>query len=150
MQAVVRRLRRGDVGLVHDHLEIVGPATLAALGAESPPALHTLHWDPRRAAAFYREFDGRGRVWVNGVSDTQLALAPPELRRVTRRRPAGDAHPLHAAAGAVERGDHLLVLGRICRFKGQNVAARVAAGPASHSSSRGPWPGPARPRRSTS
>ena len=48
MQAVVRRLRRGDIDIVHDHLEIVGPATLAALGPTFPPALHTLHWDPQR------------------------------------------------------------------------------------------------------
>ena len=82
MQAVVRRLRRGDIDIVHDHLEIVGPAT-SALGPTFPPALHTLHWDPQGAAAFYREFDGRGRVWVNGVSSTQLAQAPAELQRLS-------------------------------------------------------------------
>jgi glycosyltransferase involved in cell wall biosynthesis len=127
MQAVVRRLRRGDIDVVHDHLEIVGPATLAALGPEFPPALHTLHWDPQRAAAFYREFDARGRVWVNGVSDTQLAQAPLELQGLSLGAvPLATPIPSRRPLPRSERGDHLLVLGRICRLKGQHLAARVA------------------------
>jgi glycosyltransferase involved in cell wall biosynthesis len=127
MQVVVRRLRRADVDVVHDHLEIVGPATLAALGPEFPPALHTLHWDPQRAAAFYREFDARGRVWVNGVSDTQLAQAPVELQRLSLGAvPLATSIPSGRPLARSERSDHLLVLGRICRLKGQHLAARVA------------------------
>jgi glycosyltransferase involved in cell wall biosynthesis len=127
MQVVVRRLRRGDVDIVHDHLEIVGPATLAALGPPFPPALHTLHWDPQRAASFYREFDGRGRVWVNGVSETQLTQAPDELRRLSLGAvPLATPIPAGPPVPRSERGDHLLVLGRICRLKGQHLAARVA------------------------
>jgi glycosyltransferase involved in cell wall biosynthesis len=127
MQAVVRRLRRGDIDIVHDHLEIVGPATLAALGPTFPPALHTLHWDPQRAAAFYREFDGRGRVWVNGVSSTQLAQAPAELQRLSLGAvPLATPIPPGPPLPVSEREDHVLVLGRICRLKGQHLAARVA------------------------
>ena len=70
----------------------------------------------------------------------------PSCDSVTRRRPwLATPIPLHAAAGAVERGDHLLVLGRICRFKGQNVAARVAAGPASPLVLAGPVAGASTP-----
>jgi glycosyltransferase involved in cell wall biosynthesis len=127
MQAVVRRLHRGGIDVVHDHLEIVGPATLAALGAGFPPALHTLHWDPQRAASFYREFDGRGRVWVNGVSDTQLAQGPIQLQRLSLGAvPLATPIPPGPPLPASQRGDHLLVLGRICRLKGQQLAARVA------------------------
>jgi glycosyltransferase involved in cell wall biosynthesis len=127
MQAVVRRLHRGGVDVVHDHLEIVGPAILAALGAGSPPALHTLHWDPQRAVSFYREFDGRGRVWVNGVSETQLAQAPIQLQRLSLGAvPLATPIPPGPPLPASERGEHLLVLGRICRLKGQQLAARVA------------------------
>ncbi len=127
MQAVVRRLHRGDIDVVHDHLEIVGPSILAALGAPFPPTLHTLHWDPQRAASFYQEFDARGRVWVNGVSDTQLAQAPAELLQLSLGAvPLATPIPSRPPVPVSERGDHLLVLGRISRLKGQHLAARLA------------------------
>src|SRR5918997_3550822 len=43
MQRVVRRLRAGGIDLVHDHLEVVGAAVLAAMGSAAPPSLQTLH-----------------------------------------------------------------------------------------------------------
>src|SRR4051794_35042704 len=57
--------------LVHTHLQVVGPAVLAALGPDGPPVLHTLHWDLRRNAEFYAAFDGGGRVFFAGVSRSQ-------------------------------------------------------------------------------
>ncbi|MEO3748886.1 glycosyltransferase [Plantactinospora sp. B5E13] len=46
LHAAVRRLwDGGDIDLVHDHVEAAGLATLAALGPDAPPVLHTLHWD---------------------------------------------------------------------------------------------------------
>ncbi|MEV4546111.1 glycosyltransferase, partial [Micromonospora echinaurantiaca] len=78
---VVRALRsRDDIDLVHDHVEAVGLATLAAMGPDAPPALHTLHWDLAKHPALYGTFDGGDRVRVNGVSASQLARAPEALR----------------------------------------------------------------------
>ncbi|MDR8409620.1 glycosyltransferase [Nonomuraea sp. 3-1Str] len=121
-QAMVARelRRRDDVDLVHDHLEVVGPAVLSAL--DGPPVLHTLHWDLRKHAAFYGAFPES--VAANGVSESQLRTAPAALREAA----LGAVHlatPLAGAAPRVERGEHLVVMGRICRLKGQHVAARI-------------------------
>lgn len=128
LQGVVRELsQRRDIDLVHSHVEVVGPAVLAAMGIGAPPVLHTLHWDLRKHPQFYGGFVG-GRVRVNGVSAAQLAAAPLALR----------AHSLgyvHLATPLAEgshrrpvpvKGDHLVVLGRITPGKGQHIAARVA------------------------
>jgi glycosyltransferase involved in cell wall biosynthesis len=118
---VVRELRdRDDIDLVHDHLEVVGPAVLSALGG--PPVLHTLHWDLRKHADYYGSFPRS--IAVNGVSENQLARAPEALRDAS----LGAVHlatPLADRDLRVERGEHLVVMGRICGLKGQHVAARV-------------------------
>ncbi|PWU57377.1 glycosyl transferase family 1 [Micromonospora sp. S4605] len=126
---VVRALRsRDDIDLVHDHVEAVGLATLAAMGPDAPPALHTLHWDLAKHPALYGTFDGGDRVRVNGVSAAQLARAPEALRAHS----VGHVHlatPL--AVGADRRptagkGDYALILGRINPGKGQDLGARLA------------------------
>ena len=114
---------RDDVDVVHDHLEVVGPSMLVARGDRCPPTLQTLHWDLQKHPAFYREFDGRNRVWFAAVSQSQLDRAPDNLRRqvigtVPLAAPAGHLHPAPA-------DDHVLVLGRIAHIKGTEVAARV-------------------------
>jgi glycosyltransferase involved in cell wall biosynthesis len=120
--------RRDDVVLVHDHQEAFGPTVLSALGPDCPPVLHTLHWDLRKHPALYGELDGGGSLWVNGVSFNQLATAPPALRRLS----VGHVHlatPLAVGADrrpAVRKGDHLVVVGRVTRYKGQAAAARLA------------------------
>jgi glycosyltransferase involved in cell wall biosynthesis len=126
MVSVVERLRVGDVDVVHDHLEVVGPAMLAALPDSAPPALHTLHWDPERARDFYAVYDGRGRVFVNAVSDAQLARAPVRLRdqalsSVPLAAPIPDLPILRMDA----RDAYVLVLGRITPLKGQDVAVHA-------------------------
>ncbi len=111
---------RDDLDLVHDHLEVVGPAVLAALGG--PPVLHTLHWDLRKHAAFYGAFPRS--IAVNGVSDSQIARAPEALRAAS----LGSvllATPLADRDIRAERGEHLAVMGRVCGLKGQHVAARI-------------------------
>ncbi|MBF8187949.1 glycosyltransferase [Nonomuraea sp. K274] len=111
---------RDDIDLVHDHLEVVGPAVLSALGG--PPVLHTLHWDLRKHAAFYEAFPPS--IAVNGVSESQLARAPEALRLAS----LGAVHlatPLTDRDLPAERGEHLVVMGRICGLKGQHVAARI-------------------------
>ncbi|UQS25871.1 glycosyltransferase [Amycolatopsis thermalba] len=126
MDHVVRELaRREDVDLVHDHVEAVGPVVLAALGSAAPPALHTLHWDLGKHPALYENFDGRGRVRVNGVSADQLYRAPAALRAAS----LGHVHlatPLAGRRAGVDKGRYAIVLGRITPGKGQDVAARLA------------------------
>ncbi|WP_416905089.1 glycosyltransferase [Micromonospora echinospora] len=129
LAGVARELRsRDDVDLVHDHVEAVGLATLAAMGPDAPPALHTLHWDLAKHPALYGHLDGGDRVRVNGVSAAQLARAPQALRDHS----VGHVHlatPLAVDAHRRPRplkGDHVVVLGRINPGKGQDVAARLA------------------------
>jgi glycosyltransferase involved in cell wall biosynthesis len=124
MRVVLERLAEGDVDLVHDHLEVVGPAVLAAAGQAVPPVLQTLHWDLAKHPDFYGGFDGRGRVFFAGVSASQLARAHPTLRRqalgaVPLATPL-PGQPVVAPAG------HLLTLGRLTPVKGYDLAARAA------------------------
>ncbi|MGZ8749923.1 MAG: glycosyltransferase [Pseudonocardia sp.] len=129
LDRVVRELhRRDDVVLVHDHQEAFGLTVLAALGQSCPPVLHTLHWDLRKHPELYGGVDGGGSLFVNGVSFAQLTTAPPALRALS----VGHVHlstPLAVNADrrpAVRKGEHLVVMGRVTRFKGQAVAAQLA------------------------
>jgi len=125
MATVLQTLReRPQVDLVHDHLEVVGPSVLGALGGDAPPVLQTLHWDLGKHPEFYGSFDGRGRVFFNGVSHAQLATAPARLRDQS----LGAVHlgvDLAAHRFQATKGEDYLVLGRITPFKGQHVAARL-------------------------
>jgi glycosyltransferase involved in cell wall biosynthesis len=125
MAGVVAALRsRDDIDVVHDHVEVVGPATLAAMGTQAPPTLQTLHWDLAKHREFYTTFDGRGRTRFAAVSRSQLDRAPENLRRQTMGVvPLGVPAP--PAGLRVERGEHALVLARITADKGQDVAVRV-------------------------
>ncbi|MEU5949966.1 glycosyltransferase [Micromonospora sp. NPDC047465] len=129
LNGVVRALHsRDDIDLVHDHVEAVGLATLAAMGPDAPPVLHTLHWDLAKHPALYGNLDGGDRVRVNGVSASQLARAP----RALREHSVGHVHlstPLAVDADrrpGAEKGDYLVVLGRINPGKGQDLGARLA------------------------
>lgn len=129
LQHVVRELRRrDDVVLVHDHQEAFGLTVLSALGPDCPPVLHTLHWDLRKHPELYGNLDDTGSLCVNGVSFAQLTTAPPALRRLS----VGHVHlstPLAVGADrrpAVPKGEHLVVFGRVTRYKGQATAARIA------------------------
>jgi glycosyltransferase involved in cell wall biosynthesis len=125
MATVLEALReRPDIDLVHDHLEVVGPSVLGALDEAGPPVLQTLHWDLRKHPEFYRSFDGKGRVFFNGVSHAQLRTAPANLRAQS----LGAVHlgvDLAAHRFQAGKGEDFLVLGRITPFKGQDVAARI-------------------------
>ncbi|MEV1146592.1 glycosyltransferase [Micromonospora sp. NPDC049799] len=129
LNGVVRALHsRDDIDLVHDHVEAVGLATLAAMGPDAPPALHTLHWDLAKHPELYGNLDGGDRVRVNGVSASQLARAPQALRDHS----VGHVHlstPLAVGADRrprADKGDYLIILGRINPGKGQDVGARLA------------------------
>ncbi|SFL88999.1 glycosyltransferase [Geodermatophilus ruber] len=113
--------------LVHTHVEVVGPALLATLGDAGPPALATLHWDAQRNAAFWATFDGAGRVFFAGVSDSQVARAPERLREqvigvVPLAVPTDDDRP---PVPREERADSVLMLARLCEFKGVDTALRA-------------------------
>ncbi|MEU4817048.1 glycosyltransferase [Micromonospora aurantiaca (nom. illeg.)] len=129
LSEVVRALHaRDDIDLVHDHVEAVGLATLAAMGPDAPPVLHTLHWDLAKHPELYGNLDGGDRVRVNGVSASQLARAPEALRAHS----VGHVHlstPLAVDAdrhAPVAKGDHVVILGRINPGKGQDLGARLA------------------------
>ncbi|WP_091109033.1 glycosyltransferase [Geodermatophilus dictyosporus] len=125
--AVAEAATGGGFDLVHTHLEVVGPAVLGALGPAAPPVLQTLHWDLRRNADFYERFDGRGRVFFAGVSDSQVARGPERLRRQTLAAiplavPVDGPPPLPLG----QRDDAVLVLARVCALKGSDTAVRAA------------------------
>ncbi|MEU4716399.1 glycosyltransferase [Micromonospora purpureochromogenes] len=129
LNGVIRQLHhRDDIDLVHDHVEAVGLATLAAMGPDGPPVLHTLHWDLAKHPELYGNLDGGDRVRVNGVSASQLARAP----RALREHSVGHVHlstPLAVGADRAprpEKGDYAIILGRINPGKGQDVGARLA------------------------
>jgi glycosyltransferase involved in cell wall biosynthesis len=125
MQAVAAALRaRDDVDLVHDHLEVVGPAVLAALGAEAPPALHTLHWDLRKHPDFYAGIAGRGRLRFSAVGHVQLERAPANLREQALGVVPLSVDP-DVYAFQPDKGDAFITLGRIFAGKGCDVAARA-------------------------
>ncbi len=127
-QAVIRAVEEhaaaGDpFDLVHTHVEVVGPAVLGCLGL---PVLATLHWDLRRNAAFYETFDGRGRVFFAGVSDSQVARGPAALRRqVLGAVPLAVPVPAEPPLPAAARNGFALVLSRICELKGTDTALRA-------------------------
>ncbi|SCF26411.1 Glycosyltransferase involved in cell wall bisynthesis [Micromonospora purpureochromogenes] len=129
LNGVIRQLHhRDDIDLVHDHVEAVGLATLAAMGPDGPPVLHTLHWDLAKHPELYGNLDAGDRVRVNGVSASQLARAP----RALREHSVGHVHlstPLAVGADRAprpEKGDYAIILGRINPGKGQDVGARLA------------------------
>lgn len=124
MQAVIDALDERDVDIVHDHLEVVGPALLAARRADAPPALQTLHWNTARHARFYADFDGRGRVFFAGVSRRQVQLAPPGLRAQTL-----GSVPLAVALDDFPfepiKDGPCVQLARISPLKGQHVSVGI-------------------------
>ncbi|MET0235385.1 MAG: glycosyltransferase [Kibdelosporangium sp.] len=129
MSRVVSEMKqRDDIDLVHDHLEAVGPTVLAAMGGGAPPVLHTLHWDLAKHPELYGSFDGQDRLFVNGVSASQLTRAPAALRAHS----LGHVHlatPLAEHADRVagpDKSDYVVVLGRVTEGKGQHIAARLA------------------------
>jgi glycosyltransferase involved in cell wall biosynthesis len=148
--AVVEEVRRQAADgtpfdLVHSHLQVVGPAVLAALGPDGPPALHTLHWDLKRNEEFYTSFDGGGRVFFAGVSASQIARGPAALQRqslgaVPLAVPIPAEPPLPRSA----RAEHVLVLARLCAAKGMDTAisaCRAAGLPLVLAGPVGPHPG---------
>jgi glycosyltransferase involved in cell wall biosynthesis len=126
VHAIVKLLREraGEIDLVHDHLEVVGPSVLGAMGNGAPPILQTLHWDLAKHPDFYGSFDGFGRVFFNALSELQLDNAPDNLRRQTLAI-ISLAVPVDEFPFVPTKSDAFLHLSRIFRAKGQHTAGRM-------------------------
>jgi glycosyltransferase involved in cell wall biosynthesis len=127
MQKMLTAIREMEgVDVVHDFLEIVGPSMLAELGLGGPPILHTLQWNLQAHQAFYRNFEGRGRVFFNGISEPQMKAAAGNLCRLN----LGVVHngvDVNDFSYRDDKDDYVITLARFTRDKGQDVAARVCA-----------------------
>jgi glycosyltransferase involved in cell wall biosynthesis len=127
MQRVLKTIRKTpEIDIVHDFLEIVGPSMLAELAPDGPPVLHTLQWNLWHDQDFYGHFEGRGRVYFNGISNPQMEAAGGNLR--------------HWSLDVVHNGvdvddftyrerkdEYAITLARFTYDKGQDIAARVCA-----------------------
>ena len=122
MASAIRDTKGIDV--VHDFLEIVGPTVLAELGPGAPPVLHTLQWNLRPHEEFYRDFDGRGRVFFNGISEPQMAAAVGRLRD-THLGVVHNGVDVNDFTFREDKDDYVITLARFARDKGQDIAARV-------------------------
>ncbi len=128
LRVVAELRRRSDIDLVHDHMEVLGPSMLTAMGSDRPSVLHTLHWDLTKHRVFYSDFGNHENFSVNGVSAEQLRHAPEGLRRHSLG-PVYLATPLahHATRRPTPaKGGHLVLVARVNRRKGQHIAARLA------------------------
>jgi glycosyltransferase involved in cell wall biosynthesis len=126
MLQVAARLQEGDIDLVHDHLEVVGPSTYVMMAESCPPVLHTLHWPLDRHSDFYATFDGRGRIHFSAVSESQLAGAEPNLRRQAVGVVPAGLDPSTFPFQPVKE-PYFVVLGRVAEAKGQDIAARICS-----------------------
>jgi glycosyltransferase involved in cell wall biosynthesis len=122
MTSVIRETEGIDV--VHDFLEIVGPTVLAELGPAAPPVLHTLQWNLQLHQEFYRDFDGRGRVFFNGISEPQMAAATGNLL-ATNLGVVHNGVDVNDFTVREDKDDYVITLARFTRDKGQDVAARI-------------------------
>jgi glycosyltransferase involved in cell wall biosynthesis len=115
-----------EIDVVHDFLEVVGPSMLAGLGPGGPPVLHTLQWDLTGHGDYYEEFDGRGRVLFNGISEPQMRAAPERLLKQSLEVVHNGIDPDDVEYRPDKR-DYVITLARFTPDKGQDIAARVCA-----------------------
>jgi glycosyltransferase involved in cell wall biosynthesis len=125
MQHVLGEIEKTrDIDIVHDFLEVGGPHMLAQVGDDGPPALHTLQWDLSKNHDFYRDFDGRDRVYFNGVSDPQMDTACENLR-LQSLGVVYNGVDVDDFIFQAHKEDFVLTLARFADEKGQDIAARV-------------------------
>jgi glycosyltransferase involved in cell wall biosynthesis len=117
---------RGEpFSILHDHS---GFALFAVADRVGLPVLHTLHGPfAPDSWMFYRRH--AGNAWVSGLSESQLADAPADLRAV-----GAIPNPIDVAAWPMEpsKGEHVVWVGRMTTVKGPQraiAAAREAGRP---------------------
>jgi glycosyltransferase involved in cell wall biosynthesis len=127
MEQVVETIRSmPEIDIVHDFLEIVGPSMLKQLGSDGPPVLHTLQWNLTSHREYYRHFDGRGRVFFNGISGPQMRAATKKLSRQS----LGVVHngvDVEDFTYCAKKDEYVIMLARFTHDKGQDIAARVCS-----------------------
>jgi glycosyltransferase involved in cell wall biosynthesis len=128
MQRMLEKVRslRGEIDVVHDFLEVVGPSMLAGLGPDGPPVLHTLQWNLSNHQDFYQHFEGHGRVFFNCISGPQRETARGNLRDCT----LGVVHngvDVGDFSFRKQKADYVITLARFTHDKGQDIAAHVCA-----------------------
>jgi glycosyltransferase involved in cell wall biosynthesis len=105
--------------IVHDHC---GFTALAMADRLETPLLHTLHGPfTRETAPFYAHH--ADKAWVAGISDTQLAMGPPNLRSV-----GAIPNPIAVDAWPFQSSDegYVLWIGRMTAEKGPHRAIEIA------------------------
>jgi glycosyltransferase involved in cell wall biosynthesis len=109
----------GRFDVVHDHCDFTA---LAMANRIDTPLLHTLHhaFTPETSAFYARH--GHKAALV-GISQAQLAQAPPELRPIT-----SIPNPIDVRAWPLQerKGDYVLWIGRITPEKGPHRAIAAA------------------------
>jgi len=127
MECVLEAIRRTrEIDIVHDFLEVIGPSMLTQLGVDGPPVLHTLQWNLASHQEYYRHFDGRGRVFFNGISGPQMQAASRNLRDHS----LGVVHngvDVDGLTYLAEKDDYVITLARFTHDKGQDIAARICS-----------------------
>jgi glycosyltransferase involved in cell wall biosynthesis len=112
--------RRGrPFDIIHDHS---GFTLVAVADRVDVPVLHTLHGPfTESTSAFYEAH--AGKVWISGVSQTQIDQGPPGLRCV-----GVIPNPIDLHAWPLERRKdrYLLWVGRMSEDKGPHRAIRAA------------------------
>jgi glycosyltransferase involved in cell wall biosynthesis len=111
--------RRSEFDIIHDHT-LIGTAMGAVPGG--PPVVHTQHgpWTPTATTAYAKL---AGRVHLVAVSHDQADRAPSNVQLTDIIHNAIDmsSYPIH-----VDKGEHLVFVGRACPDKGPEVAIEVA------------------------
>jgi glycosyltransferase involved in cell wall biosynthesis len=99
---------------------------LKQLGPDGAPVLHTLQWNLAGHREYYRHFDGRGRVFFNGISDPQMLAATKKLNSQS----LGVVHngvDVEDFRYLAKKGEYVIMLARFTHDKGQDIAARVCS-----------------------
>lgn len=134
----LRTIRDSGFDIIHDHNGFLGPAIMSDLDPNHyPPVLHTLHGpfsndemvkngmpDNR---PMYMQFQSTGRLFFNGISNTQMAMAPKELRPLLMGAVYNSVDLAeYPFVDSDEREDYYITLARFTRDKGQALAAKLA------------------------
>lgn len=130
----------GKFDVIHDHTEYLGPQVLAwaSMRQDVPPIVHTKHGPPFSTdlmndqgipdnTPYWRQLGGNmGKLYMVGISDTLMALAPRELR--SRILPTVyNAIDVDEFPFVKEKKNYFYTLARFNRDKAQHVAAKLCA-----------------------